>query len=145
MSYVGKLMLLIMKPETLQTKLQKRIVRKQGDVFLRADFEDLGGYDQVGRVLRELVRKGQLLKLGYGVYARAIKSPLSGKLMPPKGVATVAEAVERLGIKTAPTRLEQDYNAGKTTQVPTGRVIGIQGRLRRKLGYNGITLSFERA
>jgi hypothetical protein len=144
MSYVGTLNLLLMKPETLQTRLLKRISRKQGDVFLRADFEDLGGYDQVGRVLRELVRKGQLLKLGYGVYARAIKSPLSGKPMPPKGVATVAEAVERLGIKTVPTCLEQDYNAGKTTQVPTGRVIGIQGRLRRKLGYNDITVSFER-
>lgn len=134
-----------MKPETLESKVQKRITRKKGDVFLRADFEDLGGYDQVGRVLRDLVRRGQLLKLGYGVYARAIKSPLSGKPMPPKGLATVAEAVERLGVKTAPTRLERDYNAGKTTQVPTGRVIGIQGRLRRKLGYNGIALSFERA
>lgn len=145
MSYVGQQMLFVMKPETLQTKLQKRIARKQGDVFLRADFEDLGGYDQIGRVLRDLVRKGQLIKLGYGVYARAIKSPLSGKPMPPKGLATVAEAVERLGVKTAPTRLERDYNAGKTTQVPTGRVIGIQGRLRRKLGYNGIALSFERA
>lgn len=138
-------MLMIMKPDTLEARLQKRIARKQSDVFLRADFEDLGGYDQIGRVLRDLVRKGQLLKLGYGVYARAIKSPLSGKPMPPKGLATVAEAVERLGVKTAPTRLERDYNAGRTTQVPTGRVIGIQGRLRRKLGYNGIALSFERA
>lgn len=136
---------MVMKPVTLQAKLQKRIALKQGDVFLRADFEDLGGYDQIGRVLRDLVRKGQLLKLGYGVYARAIKSPLSGKPMPPKGLATVAEAVERLGVRIVPSRLEQDYNAGNTTQVPTGRVIGIQGRLRRKLGYNGIILSFERA
>lgn len=145
MSYVGKPARITMKPETLADKIQKRIARKQGDVFLRADFASLGGYDQVGRVLRDLVRQGQLLKLGYGVYARAIKSPLSGKPMPPKGLATVAEAVERLGIKTVPTRLEQDYNAGRTTQVPTGRVVGIQGRLRRKLGYNDITLSFERA
>ncbi len=132
-----------MKAETLETKLKKRIARKHGDVFLRADFEDLGGYDQVGRVLRGLVRQGQLLKLGYGVYARAVSSPLNGRPMPPKGLATVAEAVERLGVKTAPTRLERDYNAGKTTQVPTGRVIAIQGRLRRKLGYNDILVSFE--
>ena len=134
-----------MKPDTLEARLQKRIARMQSDVFLRADFEDLGGYDQVGRVLRDLVRKGLLLKLGYGIYARAVKSPLSGKAMPPKGLATLTEAIERLGVKTVPTRLEQDYNAGRTTQVPTGRVVGIQGRLRRKLGYNGITLSFERA
>ncbi len=134
-----------MKPETLETRIEKRIARKRGDVFLRADFEDLGGYDQVGRVLRQLVKQGQLLKLGYGIYSRAVKSPLTGQLIPPKGLTTVTEAVKRLGVETAPTRMERDYNAGRTTQVPTGRVIGIKGRLRRKLGYNGFTLSFERA
>lgn len=134
-----------MKSETLERRLQKRIARKHGDVFLRADFEDLGGYDQVGRVLRELVKKEQLLKIGYGVYARAVKSPISGKPMPPKGLATLTEAVARLGFKALPTRMEQDYSSGRTTQVPTGRVIAIEGRLRRKLGYNGINLSFERA
>jgi Transcriptional regulator, AbiEi antitoxin len=49
----------------------KRIDRKRGDVFLRADFEDLGGYDQVGRALRQLVRDGRLVKVGQGLYARA--------------------------------------------------------------------------
>jgi hypothetical protein len=44
-------------------------------VFLRPDFRDLGGYDQVGLVLRGLVRKGHLLKVGYGIYTRAVKSP----------------------------------------------------------------------
>jgi len=32
-----------------KTRVLKRIDRKRGDVFLRADFADLGGYDQVGR------------------------------------------------------------------------------------------------
>lgn len=134
-----------MSPTTLETRLVKRIARKQGDVFLRADFDDLGGYDQVGRGLRKLIAKGQLIKIGYGVYARAVKSPISGKPVPPKGLATLTEAVARLGYKTVPTRLEQEYSAGKTTQVPTGRVVAVQGRLRRKLGYNGISLSYERA
>ena len=49
---------------SLEQRLEKRIARKRGDVFLREDFGDLGGYDQVGRALRKLVRKGQLLKLG---------------------------------------------------------------------------------
>lgn len=134
-----------MSTMTLESRLEKRIARKRGDVFLRADFDDLGGYDQVGRSLRNLVKKGQLIKIGYGVYARAIKSPISGKPVPPKGLATLTEAVARLGYKTMPTRMEQDYSAGRTTQVPTGRVVAIQGRLRRKLGYNGISLSYERA
>ena len=41
-------------------------------MFLRADFDDLGGYDQVGRALRGLVQKGQLLKLGYGIYTLSL-------------------------------------------------------------------------
>ncbi len=122
----------------------KRIARRRGDVLLRADFRDLGGYDQVGRVLGGLVRKGRLLKVGYGIYTRAVKSSFGDELVPPKGLATLTEALKRLGVEIAQTRLEQDYNAGRTTQAPTGRVVAIRRRIRRKIGYNGIFLSFER-
>jgi hypothetical protein len=132
------------KPETLEKRLAKRIARKRGDVFLRADFNDLGGYDQIGRALLALVRKGQLLKLGHGIYTRAVKSPFTDKPVPPKGLETLTEALNRLGIETAPTRLEQAYNGGKTTQVPTGRVVAVRGRVRRKIGYGGFQLGFER-
>jgi hypothetical protein len=134
-----------MKPETLETKLLNRIDRKRGDVFLRADFDDLAGYDQVGRALKGLVRKGRLLRVGFGIYTRAAKSPFSDKLLPPKGLTTLKEALNRVGIETGPTRLEQDYNAGRTTQGPIGRVVAVRGRVRRKIGYGGITLRFERA
>ena len=67
-----------MKPETLEDRLLKRIDRKRGDVFLRSDFDDLGGYDQVGRVLRKIVREGQLIRVGQGLYARARPSITSG-------------------------------------------------------------------
>jgi hypothetical protein len=131
--------------EILETRLLKRIDRKRGDVFLRADFADLGGYDQVGRALRRLVQQGRLLKIGYGLYSRAIKSPLDDRLVPPRGLSTLREALKRVGIETLPSRSLQDYNAGRTTQVPTGRVVGVRRRVRRKIGYNGINLSFERA
>jgi len=135
-----------MKPENLEDRLMRRIARKRGDVFLRADFRDLGGYDQVGRGLRQLVREGRLLKIGYGLYTRARPSLVDGKPTPVKGLrALAAEALGRIGIQTAPTRLEQAYNAGRTTQVPTGRVVAVRGRVRRKMSYNGVPLSFERA
>ncbi len=135
-----------MKPETLETKLLKRIERNRGDVFLRADFADLGGYDQVGRVLRAFVREGRLMKMGYGVYTRTRPSTLDGTPTPVKGLRELAaEALWRLGVETAPTRMEQDYNAGRTTQVPTGRVVAVRGRIRRKLNYNGFPLRYERA
>ena len=133
-----------MRSEKLETRLLKRIDRKRGDVFLRSDFKDLGGYDQVGRVLRGLVKKGVLLKVSYGLYTRAVKSPFSDNPMPPKGLTTLKEALTRVGVEIAQTRLERDYNAGRTTQVPTGRVVAVRGRVRRKIGYNGVNLSFER-
>ncbi len=129
---------------SLPDRLEKRIARKRGDVFLRADFDDLGGYDQVGRALRQLVVKGRLMKIGQGLYTRATTSPLSDTPVPPKGLGTLREALQRLGVKTAPTRWDEAYNSGKSTQVPTGRVIGVRGRVHRKIGYNGITLKYER-
>lgn len=134
-----------MKPETLETKLLNRIDRKRGDVFLRADFNDLGGYDQVGRALRKIVLEGRLVRVGQGLYARARPSITSGEPLPARGLTTLTEALGRVGIETVPTRLERAYNAGETTQVPTGRVVGVTRRVRRKIGYGGINLSFERA
>lgn len=131
--------------DTIESRLARRIERKRGDVFLRSDFRDLGGYDQVGRALRQMVREQRLLKIGYGLYTRAIKSPFDDTLVPPKGLSTLREALKRLGIETAPSQLMDAYNAGRTTQVPTGRVVGVRRRVRRKIGYNGIALSFERA
>ncbi|MEN6440253.1 MAG: DUF6088 family protein [Syntrophobacter sp.] len=134
-----------MSSEKLETRLIKRIDRKRGDVFLRSDFRDLGGYDQIGRGLRELVKKGKLLKIGQGIYTRAAASPLDGTPVPVKGLrALAAEALVRLGVDSAPSRFEQAYNSGQTTQVPAGRVIAVRKRVRRKIGYNGIFVNFER-
>jgi hypothetical protein len=134
------------KPESLETRLFNRIERKRGDVFLRADFEDLGGYDQVGRALRNIVRQGRLVRVGQGLYARAVAAPTDGRPIPRKGFRAMAtEALGRLGVETAPTRLEQAYNSGRTTQVPSGRVVAVRKRVRRKIGYDGIFVGFERA
>ena len=135
-----------MKPDNLEERLSKRIAHRRGDVFLRADFSDLGSYDRVGRALGRLVRKGRLMKIGYGLYTRTRPSLLDGKPVPPNGLATLTEALRRLGVETAPTRAERAYNAGRSEQVPTGRVVAIRGkRVRRQIGYDGIFLSFERA
>ncbi len=54
-----------MKSESTEEKLETWLGRAPGNIFLRADFNGLGSYDQIGRALRALVRKGQLLKVGY--------------------------------------------------------------------------------
>jgi len=133
------------KPLTLSEKIESRIDRKKADVFLRADFQDLGGYDQVGLVLRKFVREGKLMKIGQGVYTRARPSIFDGGLVPVKGVTPLmTEALKKLGIETGPTKIERAADEGRTTQVPSGRLIGVKRRVRRKLGYNGMYVRFER-
>ncbi len=66
--------------------------------------------------------------------------------VPVRGIrALAAEALGRLGVKSGPTRFEQAYRAGETTQVPAGRVIIVKKWVRRKIGHNGTFVSFERA
>jgi hypothetical protein len=130
---------------TIEYKILTRITRKKCAVFLRGDFKDLAGYDQAGRILRGLVRKGRIIKIGYGLYAKAQISPFNGQVIPQKNLPHLAkEALERLGLKTDPSSMERDYNAGRSTQVPTGRMIRVRGRISRKIGYNGAYVSYER-
>lgn len=133
------------KYNTLERKIATRISRQKSAVVLREDFDDLGGYDQVGRALRQLTAKGAIVKIGYGLYARAKSSSFSGKLLPEKPVTEIArEALARLGVETFPNRWERLYEEGKSNQVSTGRLIGVKSRISRKIGYNEIYVSYER-
>ena len=132
--------------KTLEDRVSYRIARSKQSVFVREDFDGLGGYDQIGRALRQLAENEKLIKIGYGLYAKAKKSSLSGKAVPVKPLPDLAkEAIERLGLAARPSQLERDYNAGRTTQIPTGRLIAVKGRISRRIGYNGAYVSYERA
>ena len=89
--------------KTLRQRIENRIARKAGDdVFLTREFVDLSGEDQVLRALRGLVRDGRLVRLGYGVYARAIVSRLSGEplLYSRNGLSGAArQALDKLGVE----------------------------------------------
>ena len=132
--------------KSLEDRMAYRVERKRGSVFLREDFGDLADYDQVGRSLRRLVAKGKLVKIGYGLYARATRSPLSGNTVPEKSLPSLAaEALRRLKVEVRPSQEARTYSAGGSTQVPTGRVLAVKGRISRKIGYDGKYVSFEPA
>lgn len=133
------------KYRSLKNKILLRISLKKGGVFLRKDFESLGGYDQVGRALMGLAREKKIIKIGYGLYAKAEVSPFNGELIPQKNLPALAkEALQRLGVETTTSTYEKNYNMGKSTQVPTGRVIAVRSRVVRKIGYGGTYVSYER-
>lgn len=131
--------------KTLEGKMATRIARKQSPVLLREDFDDLGGYDQVGRALLDLTKKGKLIKIGYGLYAKAKVSSLTGNTVPVEPLPALArKALDRLGVSPLPSQAEIDYQQGRSTQVPTGRLIGVNKRISRKIGYNNIAVNYER-
>lgn len=132
---------------TLRQKIEERIKNHVDDVFLPREFSDLSDEDQVLRALRNLVREGSLVKLGYGVYGRAVQSQLTGQaiLYSQNGFAgAVRQALTKLGVKWEPTAAELDYNAGKSTQVPVNPVLRVKGRFSRQLSDGKSELILDR-
>jgi hypothetical protein len=125
------------RTKTLRERIEIRIARKRGDdVFLTREFRDLGGEDQVLRVLRTLVREKQLVRIGYGGYGRAVVSRLSGDpiLYSRNGfVGAARQALTKLGVKWEPSEAEREYNEGRSTQIPVNPVVRVKGRFSRQL------------
>lgn len=131
--------------KTLKSKVKYRISRSNGSVFTPKDFLDLSDRDQVGRVLRGLVADAYLVKFGQGLYAKAKRSRLTGKLVPAKPLPELArEALtDKLKVKVLTADEILRYNRGDTTQVPTGRVIAVKGRVSRKMAFDGKSIKYQ--
>ncbi len=125
--------------QSLEKKMQYRIKRSKDTVFMLSDFVDLSDKDQVGRALRKLQKKNLIIKIGQGLYARAKISTVTNKPIPEKDLKTLAtEALKKMKVKIIPSSEDNiKYNKKETTQVPTGRLITVKGRVSRKIGFNG--------
>lgn len=121
----------------IQARLETRIKRAKRSVFMRSDFADIADYDQVGRGLRNLVRDGLLLKIGYGLYVRARVNRITGTLMPdhPAGNdGVLIEAMERLGVDYQLDDLSLKSLSGENTQIPASiKIIPKSSRFTRKI------------
>jgi hypothetical protein len=132
---------------TLRQRVEARIAKRRDDAFLTREFLDLGGERQVLRALRELTEDGKLIRLGYGVYARAEISPLTKQpMLTGDGFGQVSRQVlDKLKVPWEPTTAERDYNEGRSTQVPMTPRVRLRGnRFSRKLRYKTMELTIER-
>lgn len=88
----------------LADQILKRFV--SGEVLGRAELGLSANDDSVGRVLRRKTEEGSLVQIGYGLYARAARSPFTGKAGPVVGIRRLAsEALCRLGKKVETSSL----------------------------------------
>ncbi|MFQ2238215.1 DUF6088 family protein [Aeromonas dhakensis] len=129
---------LIMRVMSIVERVEQRIKRSKRDVFLRQDFDDLGGYDQVGRALRQMCDKGLLMKVGYGIYAKARRNRINGRLMvasPGGPDAVIIAALDRLKVPYELSGLTAAYASGVSTQIPATMQVKVkpQKRFSRKL------------
>jgi hypothetical protein len=107
-----------MSTQRIEERVARSIGRSSAEVFLRADFKAIGSYAQVGKALNSLTRKGRLIRLGYGVYAKAQPNELFGGLMPRKSLESLAlETLKKLGVAVRLGRAAREYNEG-STQIP---------------------------
>lgn len=131
--------------DSIEYKTIQRLNRLRAAVLLREDFEDLGSYRQISRVLRVLIQKGKLAKIGQGLFVKAYPSSYSDTPLIKGGFDTICrEALNRLNIEWEPGSAEQAYNNGESTQIPAQNIVKLKSRLRRKIQYRSRKLIYEK-
>lgn len=129
---------------SLKFKILERIEQISGNVILRKDVQDMGGARQISRCFKDLVEMGKLVRIGSGVYAKSYPSQYVSTILVRGGAdQAFRTALTRLKILYEPSRAEQDYNSGKTTQVPVKNAVRLKTRCRRTLSYGNNKLFFE--
>ncbi len=130
--------------ESLLYKIEQRVAELPSQVVLFRDLGDLADKTQISRALRQLAKKSNLVKIGYGIFAKAYyserlkKTVLNGN---PKSIFT--EALSRLNVQWELGKAEQDYNAGRSTQIPVFTSVKLKSRLRRDISYGDLKLHYE--
>ena len=135
------------KPDLAQ-QIQNRVAaNRRASAFVREDFLSLGGYDQVGRALGELVRNGALVRVGYGIYAKARRSTVTGKPVLTRPLISVAtEGLRKLGYKVSPSTAAMDYREGRSTQIPASQALNLEGkRISRTIRFGRDKIAYETA
>lgn len=131
--------------KSLKFKVLDRIKRTSENIVLREDIEDMGSPRQISRCFKDLVEMGELVKIGYGIYAKSyISENLKRPVINGGFGQACKEALTKLGVKWAPGSAEQAYNAGLSTQVPVRTIVQLKSRYRGQLSYGNRKLIVEK-
>lgn len=128
---------------SIEEKIVQRIeALPNGELFLPADFSDLGSSEAVRLSLFRLEKEGVITRVAQGIYVRPKESSLIGPLTP--SAEEVAEAIaKRDRIRTVPTGSYALNALGLSTQVPMNIVLLTDGSPREiKVGKR--TIKFKK-
>jgi len=129
----------------IKQRMLRSIAKRKGEVILRKDFKNMGSQSQVSRALSGLIEDGRLVRLGYGVFAKARASSITGKPVPREPIEALAmETLARLEVVAKPGRAQTAYAEGETTQIPMQPTFSTgERRITRKLTVGICTVRYE--
>ncbi len=131
--------------DSLEYKAIQRLNRVRGNILLRKDFNMLGGsQSQITRVLNKLMADKKIVRIGFGIYAKAYLSKFTDTPLIEGGIdSAFNNALKKLKVSFEPGTAEKEYAAGRTTQIPARKVIRLKSRCRRQIKYGKANLNFE--
>lgn len=132
---------------TLKNRVEKALSESDALVFISSDFVAFATRAQASRALRALCLEGQLVRISFGMYAKAEISALSGKPYVAAAPMEIAlEAMRKLGIEARLGSAYREYNAGLSTQVPAAAILDVgASRITRKIKLGPRELIYERS
>ena len=135
-----KRVILLTNMEVLTGKVLKYIGElPEGTPAGAKELLHLGSRDAVDQTLSRLVRRGELMRAGRGLYLRPVKSRFGAH--PPEASKVVEALAAQRGERIAPHGAMAANQLGLTTQVPVREVYLTSGRSRSlKLGAQVIEL-----
>ena len=129
---------------TVKARIAEFLAASTDCVYVHGEFASLGGERQVDRALRDLIADGSLVRVGYGVYARARKSSRSDKIVPDATLMQIGfMALMKLGVTADLGKEARANRDGLSTQVPMLPIISVgRSRVRGKIGYGRRTIVY---
>lgn len=130
---------------TVRDRILRSLRNRSGEVLLRSDVAGFADPSQVTRALQSLIADGEIVRVGYGVYAKATLNQITGKPRARAGLSEIAgEFLVKRGIPVELGKAQREYAAGKTTQVPM-RIAFYTGKRRvaRKISIGNTFVRYE--
>jgi hypothetical protein len=117
---------------SLQTRIFGLISkRERGKVFASKDFLDIGSREAVDQALSRLARRGEISRLGRGLYYCPRRNETLGIELPPDPDEVAQALARRTGNRIVPSGAVAANTLGLSTQVPAKPVYLTDGRTRK--------------
>lgn len=131
---------------TTKSRIDSQIDAAAGEILLRSSFANTGSPSRITRAINSLIAEGKIVRLGYGVYAKARSSSLSGDPIPRKTLEELTpEIFSELQVHFSYGQAITDYVAGRTTQVPTALIISTGSRrISRRISLGNREVKYEK-